>query len=248
VTSPAKTALLIVTAVIVILIALAMWVRSAKNDFFYPEPPPASAMPPVVKETMDELLAKLDGVFLAKAPATAAALQPGLTDAQIDALEQQGGFVLTQEMRALYRWHNGMTAAGPGLLAEFIPIHRFIPLDEAVRQRAMYQQQVSNLSLSQRAAHGAFAGHRDDWLGVFEDGAGDGYYYDPARRDRAGHFFYNFAEDASYEYFPSLRNFFAGVIECYETGVYFPAAGRTGIDADYAKAAAVYARYGAANR
>jgi cell wall assembly regulator SMI1 len=247
VTKPLKIGLLIAAGGIVIVVVLALWVRSAKNDFFYPEPPPAAAMPAVVPETMDELLAKLDAVLLAKAPAVAAALRTGLTDAQIDALEQQGGFKLTDELRALYRWHNGMPATGAGgTPAEFIPIHRFLPLDEAVQEHAIIRQQVQNLSLLQRAMHGTFAGHRDGWVTVFDDGAGDGYFYDPDRRDRPGHFFYSFAEDVSYEYFPSLRNFLAGVIECYESDVYYPAAGRPGLDADYAKAAAMWARYAAA--
>ena len=244
---PAKVVMLAAAAVIVISVALAMWFRSAKRDFFYPEPPPASAMPPVVKESMDELLAKLDAVLLAKAPATAAALQPGLTDGQIDQLAQQGGFVLTEEMRALYRWHNGMSAGANGL-AEFIPIHRFMPLDEAVQERAMLHQQVKNITLAQRAAYNTFAGHRHDWVGVFEDDAGAGYYYDPARRDRPGHFFYHFDEDATYEYFPSLRNFLAGVIECYETGVYHPATSGPGLDADFDKANGVFAKYGVSHR
>ena len=40
-------------------------------------------------------------------PAGAAALRPGLTDAQIDALTQKAGVVLPEEVRALYRWHDG---------------------------------------------------------------------------------------------------------------------------------------------
>ena len=246
---PGKLTIVIALAVaglLVGVIALALWVRSAKDEFFHPAPP--AVMPVVVPGTTEELLATLDAVLRDKAPAVAAALQPGLNDGEIDALEAKGGFKLTDELRALYRWHNGMTATLPGgWPAEFTPIHRFMPLDETVAERQAYLQQLKTLPAPQRALESAVAGHRHDWLMVFGDPAGDGYLYDPGRRQQPGHFFYCFAEDNSYEYFPSLRNFLAGVIECYEAGVYRPAAGGKGLDQDFEKAEKVWAKYRATN-
>lgn len=50
-----------------------------------------------------------------------------------------------------------------------------------------------------------------------DDGAGDGYFYDPERTEAEGAFFYYMAEGGYYVWFPSFRNFLSGVIECYES-------------------------------
>ena len=55
---------------------------------------------------------------------------------------------------------------------------------------------------------------------VLDDGAGDGYFYDESRRRSGGYFFYCFAEEGSYRFFPSLTNFLIGAAECYESQIY----------------------------
>jgi hypothetical protein len=91
-----------------------------------------------------------------------------------------------------------------------LPGQRFVPLADAVDERALMRQQSG-------AAFNAFAGHTKSWLHVLDDGAGDGYFYDPERTDTQGAFFFHFAETGHYVWFPSLRNFLSGVIACYET-------------------------------
>ena len=56
-----------------------------------------------------QLLAGLQATLETNAPLVAQSLQPGLSDAQISELETQGGFRLSGDLRALYRWHNGMS-------------------------------------------------------------------------------------------------------------------------------------------
>lgn len=98
-----------------------------------------------------------------------------------------------------------------------MPGLRFLPLDEIVIERTQGKQKLSSDSAVQRAAHSFFAGHRSGWVQVLDDGAGDGYFFDPDRTAAEGAFFYHFAEVRHYLWFPSLNNFLAGLIECFET-------------------------------
>jgi len=160
-------------------------------------------------------LARLQTLLETNAPIVASALQPGLTDAQIAALESQGGFRLSEDIRALYRWHNGIAKTSTiGLLAG----ERFVPLDEVVQERSIVRQQVASRSGVQRAAFFRFS--RDTGRTGFRFwtmAEATVTFYDPMRTDAEGAFFYYFGEIGHYLWFPSVRNFLAGVIECYES-------------------------------
>jgi cell wall assembly regulator SMI1 len=210
-----------ITAAIVVLIVVGLILAapSIQRSIFYPKP---RSLPPVVSQTTEQLLARLQTVLETNAPMVASALQPGLSDAQIAALESQGGFRLSDDLRALYRWHNGIARTST---VELLLGQRFVPLDEFVQEQSLVGPQVMSWSGVQRAAFFVFAGHRKGWIQVFDDGAGDGYFYDPKRTDAEGAFFNYFSELSDYLWFPSVRNFLAGVIECYES-----CAVRTGAD------------------
>lgn len=168
------------------------------------------------------------------APIVAKSLQPGLSDARISELETQGGFRLSDDFRALYRWHNGMaTNSTIGLL----PGQRFVSLEEAVAERSLMRQQSG-------AAVSLFAAHRKGWLHVLDDGAGDGYFYDPQRADAHGAFFFHFAETGDYLWFPSLRNFLSGVIECYHTQAVKVAEDGQDLDEDFDRTERIWNRLG----
>ncbi|NJC97694.1 MAG: hypothetical protein C3F07_14085 [Anaerolineales bacterium] len=62
--------------------------------------------------------------------------------------------------------------------------------------------------------------HEKNWLILFPDAEGDGYYYDPKTSYDTGGVFYNFRENSYYRYFPSIRNLLKAIIECYQNGVY----------------------------
>jgi cell wall assembly regulator SMI1 len=225
----------LIVVVVVILILAAPYLQ---RSFFYPKP---QGLPPVVDQSTEQLLASLKTVLEIKSPTVTRSLQPGLVDDQILALESQGGFRLSDDLRALYRWHNGMsTNSTDGLL----PGHRFVPLDEIVSERSLMRQQVDSASSDQRAAFAVFAGHTKGWIHLFDDGAGDGYFYDPERPESDGAFFYHMAEVGYYVWFPSLRNFLSGTIECYESGAITLATNGEDLDVEYDQTEVIWQRYG----
>lgn len=83
---------------------------------------------------------------------------------------------------------------------------------------------------------------------MFDDGAGDGYFYDPDRRKQEGVIFYHFAEDTDFRFFPSARNLIAGVVECFESEAYRPSADGEHLDEDFEQAMRIWQNYGVANR
>jgi hypothetical protein len=192
-------------------VALTLAAPTLQRSFFYPKP---HTMPPVVSQGVEQLLARLQSALETNAPAVAQVLQPGLSEAQISALEVQGGFRLSGDLRALYRWHDGIATNS---LLGLLPGQRFPSLEQCVAERLMVRQQAGAAPFVQRAAFGVFAGHRKSWVHVLDDGAGDGYFYDPERSEADGAFFYHMAEGGYYVWFSSFRNFLSGVIECYET-------------------------------
>lgn len=226
------------------LLALAVvLVPLAIHRFFYPVAPP---MPPVVTKPMTELLAGLESLMKAKAPQVLEQMQPGLAAEEIVALERQSGVQLTDEIRALYRWHNGVGTQAP-LLWGPIPGHRFVPLAEALGQSAAMSNQVAQAFPAQRAAFGIFAGHRQSWIALFDDGAGDGYFFDPKRKPKEGAIFYCFAEDSTYTFFPSLKNLLTATVKCFETDAFTWKTDQSGshLDEDFAKTERIWKEFGA---
>jgi cell wall assembly regulator SMI1 len=227
----------ILTTLILAAVALVA-IRHLVRTFFYPSP---TAFPKVVADDIDTALARFEQALHRHAPDTLAALQPGLSDAQIDAIEREHHLRLTDDLRALYRWRNG---SPPDARIDLIPGHRFVPLNEAAAFPSLMRQQLAGIAAVQWLAHAIFAGHRTGWLPILDDGAGDGYFYDPARRRRraGGGFFYHFAQDRHYRFFPALANFLVGAAECYETGIY--RAGRRGRSGeDFERSFALWSQY-----
>lgn len=173
---------LIGTIVVLALIAGGPFCQRA---IFYPQPP---TLPPVVPETIPALLARLQSVLEKQAPEVAESWQPGLSNAQISILELRNGFRLSEELRSLYLWHDG---ADPRSQMHLLPGHRFLALEEIARERSLLSQQMQAASLIQRFADLALTAHRRSWLPVFEDGAGDGYFFDPDRTAQGGAFFFS---------------------------------------------------------
>src|SRR5262245_54739442 len=121
--------------VVGVVVAIILVAPSIQRSLFYPKP---QGLPPVVNETTEQLLARLQAVLETNAPVVAQSLQPGLSDARIAELERRGRFRLSDDLRAFYRWHDGTpTNSTIGLL----PGHRFIPLAEVVNERALMQQE-----------------------------------------------------------------------------------------------------------
>lgn len=239
--------ILLVTVGVLAISGIAVMLLTLVPPMLLPTPgdmyPPAPPMPVVVAESAEELLGRYEALLADEAPTVLAALQPGLSDEEIDAIEAQHGVTLPPDLRALYRWRNG-TAAGSNLNA--FPDHRFVPLDAALAERDALRQQVKSSPAAQRAAYAAYAGHRDPWLGLIVDPAGDGYFFDPQRTEAQGSFFFNFNETGDYTFYPAFRNYLAEVLEGYEAGIL--RFGTYGAEtADFLQAATIGQRYGASN-
>lgn len=198
--------------------------------------PKATTMPPMIDESMESLLDRLEKVLGEKAPKVAAALQPGLSDEEIARLEEQYDIRLTEDLRSLYLWHNGIPCiTGPAMT----PLHEFYPLEDALKQRADLVRDVK----SQGGVMEEMLAPTLPWMPVFLDAAGDGYYFDPERTADEGAVFDNFRETGSYTFFPSIRNVIAGFVECYEQGCYY--VGNDGrVEGDFEAAQKVWRKYG----
>jgi len=233
----AKKFLILGVALLAVIVAVLITAGpSLQRAFFYPKP---HGLPQVVTQTTEQLLARLQVVLETNAPIVARSLQQGLSEAQISALEKQGGFRLSENLKSLYRWRNGMpTNSSCGLL----PGQRFLPLDEFVRQQALMRQQVGSATSAQRAGFKIFAGYMKNAVHVLDDGAGDGYFYDPERTDGEGAFFYHMAEERYYVWFPSLNNFLSGTVECYEGRIFKVSADGKGLEEDSQRAQKIWGR------
>lgn len=183
----------------------------------YPLAPP---MPPVVSQTTEEILSQLELVLKNKAPQILTNLQPGLSAEKISELERQSGIQLPDEIKALYRWRNGFRLdrinSGGFRVAGPLPGHYFLPLDEALQVPNTISNQVANAASAQRAAFNVLAGYTKSWITLFDDGAGDGYFFDPKRKPLEGAVFYHFTEENQFVFFPSAKNLFAGMVKCYQ--------------------------------
>lgn len=203
--------------VLLVLVVGVFMARTGIRKFFYPT---ASAMPVIVAPPISEVIARLESVLKAKAPHVLESLQPGLTTEQITNLEKQSGIQLTDEIKALYQWRNGSTRLTNGVINDFIPTHRFLSLEEAMEERSLIQNQIKDATILQKAASKIFVGHRNSWISLFSDGAGDGYFFDPRRKSSEGAVFYCFSETTSYTFFPSVKNLLAAITKCYEQEVF----------------------------
>lgn len=166
--------------------------------------PASLTMPPVVDETMPELLEELDAAITEQNPDLFNSLRPGISVKELAQAEMDLGLPIHPDLQALYRWHNGLEDD-----RELFPGHGFSPLEGAVRlNNEIRQPPWSFLLASER-----------NWLVLFPDPAGDGYYYDPSRTYSTGGVFYTFREDNYVRFFPSLKNLLKAVVEMYAEGL-----------------------------
>lgn len=203
--------------------------------------PRAPAMPPAVPETVEDLLGRFERILRDRAPEVFASMQRGFTDARIDALQSKHKFVLPHDLRALYRWRNGSRRDS---LRDVFAGHRFVPLDEALSARDVLHRQFKAATRAQQRSRAPYAAYRDEWLGLIVDVAGDGYFFDPGRSEAEGSFFFCFAEDGSYLFFPTFRNFLAATVAGHDSGV-FRFASHGAETVDHFRAHKLWRRYGA---
>jgi len=138
---------------IVAMVVLGFWAQARMWNFFYPVAPP---MPAVVSEPMPDILARLESMLKTNAPQVLAGLQPGLSAGDIARLEQQYNVQLPDDIRTIYQWHDGARSTTNYVGDDFIPIHRFVPLEEMLAEKAV--EGKGPATLLQRAAYRIFAG------------------------------------------------------------------------------------------
>ena len=230
---------------IVVVVALGFWAQARMRSFFYPVAPP---MPAVVSEPMPEILARLESILKTNAPQVLAGLQPGISTAEIAKLELQYHVQLPDDIRAIYQWHDGARSVTNDASYDFIPIHRFLSLEEMLAEKAV--EDKGPATLLQRAAYRIFAGQRDSWYCLFSDGMRDGYWFDPTRKPSEGAVFYTFTEDNEFVFFPSARNLMAGITKCYEQGAFRVKPGTLPpqLDEDFEQAGKIWKEFGASNQ
>lgn len=159
------------------------------------------------------------------------ALQPGLAPERIEQMLGDAGFAVLEEIRVLYAWHDGQSAAA-AVEPQLFPPSRFLPLREAIEQHRLLD-----------AATGAFAtelwgrsrlpflAFQDGFVAVACDGERKGVVYEILLE--------NPEPNVAYE---SLASFMAEQAAYYREGAY-GVSDEGLLTTDEAKMEAVFARY-----
>jgi cell wall assembly regulator SMI1 len=242
--SAVKIALCFVTA-IVVLGAFEVWAHQQARTFFCPLAP---RMPRVVNESMPEILGQLTSILKTQAPQILAGLQPGLSEPEIRKLEWQYQIHLPNDIKAIYEWHNGARHSATYLGDNFIPLHRFVPLEETLKERAAEAKRPA--TRFQHSVARVFFGYRDAWYCLLDDGAGNGCFFDLVRKPSEGPIFCTFSENNEMTFFPSAKNLMAGIANCYWQGVYRVKIrqSRLEVDEDVNRSSKIWNEFGASIR
>jgi len=203
-------------------------------------------MPAAVSEAMPQILARLENILKTNAPQVLAALQPGLSAGDISKLEQQYHVQLPDDVQAIYEWHDGACRTNY-VDGTFMPLYRFVPLEETLEENAAIGK---GATAGQRVFYEVLVGYHNSWICIFSDDAGNGYFYDPKRKEPEGAVFYNFMEESDYTFFPSAKNLMAGIAKCYELGIFRVKTGSSPpqLDEDFDRSTKVWEEFGASNQ
>jgi hypothetical protein len=167
--------------------------------------PHLESMPPVVEESLETILISLENELAKHRPETKQSLRPGISLEELDEAQAILGQSIHPDMQAVYRWHNGLEND-----EELFFGYMFWDLDSAIQINLEFQKKGLFILLP----------HHKDWLILYPDAAGDGYYDTPQGSYDQGGVFYVFRETGYYRYFPSVKNFLMAIVECYQIGPY----------------------------
>ncbi|HEY1789382.1 MAG TPA: SMI1/KNR4 family protein [Verrucomicrobiae bacterium] len=234
-----------VAIAILLVISFRFWAHQQARTFFCPLAPP---MPGAVDLPMPEILRRLTLILHATAPQVLAGLQPGLSEQEIEKLERQYNVRLPNDLKAIYEWHDGARHSATYLGDNFIPLHRFVPLEEALKKQAA--ETARPAARFRLAIAWTFFGYRDKWYCLLDDGAGNGCFFDLARKPAEGAIFCTFTENNELTYFPTPRNLMAGIATCYAQGAYHVSAGRSRLEVEenLEQSAKIWREFGASIR
>ncbi|WP_395140450.1 SMI1/KNR4 family protein [Armatimonas sp.] len=159
---------------------------------------------------MNELLNRFDVWLAANLLDYYASLQPGVTDAELDAFETKLGHPLTDDFRALYKWHNGSLESGfPPL-----PWYYWLPLQESLRYQS--SGTVDGFETN------TWLEWHPDWLLIDSDGSGSHLLYDPVGvwGGQAGQLIQWVHADANYVKHSGIRAWIAVLVETLEAAIW----------------------------
>jgi cell wall assembly regulator SMI1 len=179
--------------------------------------PVATMMPSPPTESLSGILQQLDSQIETHSPKTFASLRPGLSHDELVKIESKYDLRLTKEIRELYEWHDGLSVNSG---TSFFGVHQFPPLEHLAQSRQAMAQGLSDATGLQRGVYWLLCGHRKNWIELFPDGAGDGYFVDPTRNPNQGAVFYNFNETGDYQFYPTLSSLMMAISACYEAEIY----------------------------
>jgi cell wall assembly regulator SMI1 len=239
-----KPALKITICLVIAILAVLtfnLWAHKKARIFFCPLAPP---MPRAVNLPMPEILRRLTLILQAKAPQVLVGLQPGLSAEQIGRLERRYNVRLPGDIEAIYEWHDGARYSETYPGDNFIPLHRFVPLEEMLKKEAA---EAAPPTIRFRLAMARiFFGYRDKWFCLLDDGAGNGCFFDLTRKPSEGAIFCTFTEDNELTFFPSPKNLMGGIAMCYAQGVYQVQVRRSrlGVDEDIEGSAKIWQEFG----
>jgi len=160
---------------------------------------------------VDALIGRLDRWLAANRPDYYARLQPGVTDAQLDAFDARFALKLPAAFRALYRWRNGQA---DGNYKSFQMNRMFSPLESVADTKELFDGMI---------------GHdfdrpewwRRGWVPFLSNGGGSHLCVDVAAEDggQGGQLvaFWKADEDRDIEY-PSVEAWLADLVESMESG------------------------------
>jgi cell wall assembly regulator SMI1 len=239
-----------IIVVIAVAVAAGFYVtQRGLRTFFYPVAPP---MPPIISESMQDVLGQLEAVLRANAPEVLATLRPGISANKISQLERQYNVQVPDDIKVIFEWHDGAIPMAASNYVDFIPIHHFVPLEDMLAEKADEGAQEAAATAAQRVVYRIVAGQRDNWYCLFDDGSGNGYFFDPTRKPDEGAVFCVFVEDNEFTFFPSAKNLIAGIAKCYEQGAYRVKPGRLPhqlqLDEDFDQSARIWKEFGAGNQ
>jgi cell wall assembly regulator SMI1 len=156
------------------------------------------------------LLERMERWLAANRPAYFAGLQPGITDAQLDAFEARFSLKLPAAFRALYHWRNGQADGN----YKSLQMNRMLsPLESVADTKALFDSMIG--SDFDRP------GWRRGWVPFLSNGGGSHLCVDVAAEDggQPGQLiaFWKADEDRDVEY-PSIEAWLADLVESMESG------------------------------
>lgn len=191
-------------------------------DEMYPRP---TNLSPATAKALAGLLSEYENVIRELNPGVYAALQPGLSVEQLDAFEVQHDIVLTTDIRTLYSWKNGSSDH-----TNAFPFYKFVPLGEALDSRKHFRKGTQDKPPEIQEVYHDWLAFRYSWLCVLDNQCGDGYFYDPDRREEASSFFYTCHDDVGYMFYPSIGNYIEELLELHRRKEL--STGKSGIEQD----------------